>query len=75
MLKFFFSIAVLLALNSATVRADDEVLPTTAAGVQPALVGVEMPAAQLVAASGEAFDLEGALAAKPSVIIFYRGSW
>ena len=75
MVRFFPPIAVLLVLNLAAVRADDEVLPTTAAGVQPALVGAEMPASQLVASSGEVFDLERALATKPAVIIFYRGDW
>ena len=39
------------------------------------MVGASIPAAQLQTAEGESFDLGSAIAAKPAVLVFYRGGW
>ncbi len=74
MLRNLFCIAaLLLALSAVGARAER---PTSAAEVQPLLVGAKVPTvAGLVDVDGEAFDLQAALAKKPTVLVFYRGHW
>ncbi len=43
--------------------------------VRPLLIGSQVPAVELKTSSGESFDLQKALAGKPSLLIFYRGGW
>ena len=50
-------------------------LPTTATAIRPLLVGATVPPITLATVEGQAFDLSEALKQKPTVLIFYRGSW
>lgn len=54
--------------------APDKV-PTVATDVRPLLVGSALPKITLRDESGKAFDLNAAVAAKPAVLVFYRGGW
>jgi hypothetical protein len=50
-------------------------IPTSPDEIRPLLIGRQAPALTLTAADGSAFDLDAALHAKPTVLIFYRGGW
>jgi peroxiredoxin len=50
-------------------------VPSSADNVRPVLVGTRLPKIGLRDAAGKAFDLNAAIAAKPAVLIFYRGGW
>ena len=49
--------------------------PDKAEEVRPLLMGAAVPEISLRTAEGEAFDLNAAIAEKPTVLIFYRGGW
>lgn len=66
---------VAIALGGMSAGADEEALPGSAEGVRPVLVGTPAPAGVLKTGSGQAFDLGAAMAEKPTVLVFYRGSW
>lgn len=50
-------------------------VPTAAVNIQPLLVGASVPKLTLLTEEGIPFDLNTALAKKPTILIFYRGSW
>jgi len=50
-------------------------VPTAAAQIRPLLVGTSVPKLTLLTMAGIPFDLHPALAEKPTILIFYRGSW
>jgi peroxiredoxin len=50
-------------------------LPTAASAIRPLLIGATVPPITLTTVEGQAFNLNEALKQKPSVLIFYRGSW
>jgi len=50
-------------------------LPLGAENVTPLKVGVSAPSATVKTLEGADFDLGQAFAAKPTVLIFYRGGW
>ena len=41
----------------------------------PILIGATLPKLTLTKIDGNSFDLNAAIAAKPTVLIFYRGGW
>ena len=43
--------------------------------VRPALIGTQIPNANLRGVDGKAFDLKAAMAKAPTVLVFYRGGW
>ncbi len=43
--------------------------------ISPLLIGETIPTASLMDALGKKFDLNAAVAAKPTILIFYRGGW
>ncbi|EDM37991.1 hypothetical protein PBAL39_16239 [Pedobacter sp. BAL39] len=43
--------------------------------ISPLLIGETIPSATLKGANGESFDLNKEVAAKPTILIFYRGGW
>lgn len=49
--------------------------PQKAEDISPLLYGEKIPAATLQNAFGEEFDLNRAVAEKPTVLVFYRGGW
>lgn len=54
-------------------RAHD--VPTDANEINPVEVGTLVPDAAVKTAKGEAIQLRSLTAGKPSVLVFYRGSW
>ena len=50
-------------------------LPTSAEDICPILVGAMVPKLTLTTVEGSLFDLNAAIAEKPTVLIFYRGGW
>jgi len=50
-------------------------LPAKPEDISPLLIGEKVPAASLLNAKGEKVDLLALMAAKPTVLIFYRGGW
>ena len=69
-------IAAVLALNGATAEQEStSKLPASPREVCPLLVGEPVPEVGLETAAGEAIDLQTAIAARPTILIFYRGGW
>lgn len=54
--------------------AEATVFPS-AGEVQPLDVGTSAPGGILKTGSGAPFDLTAAIQARPTVLVFYRGSW
>ncbi len=50
-------------------------IPQQPEDISPLLNGESIPVATLKDASGKAFDLNKAVANKPTILIFYRGGW
>ena len=50
-------------------------VPTAAGKIRPLLVGATVPELSLLTRNGDPFDLNAALAEKPTILIFYRGNW
>lgn len=50
-------------------------LPATAEAVRPLEVGAAAPTAVLTSLDGTTVDLAAVFAAKPTILIFYRGGW
>lgn len=65
----FLAFAVLGRLATASI------LPTDPNAVQPLAVGATAPTAALPSIDGSVVDLAALIAAKPTVLIFYRGGW
>ena len=65
------ALSATLALAPATFAAP----ASTADAVTPALIGTQIPTAELRDVEGNAFDLKAAVAKAPTVLVFYRGGW
>ncbi len=50
-------------------------IPQKPEDISPLLYGEKIPAAILSDAAGKSFDLNKAISAKPSILVFYRGGW
>ncbi len=50
-------------------------VPLKAEDVSPLLSGENIPQVQLINDAGQSFDLNAAVASKPTILIFYRGGW
>ena len=50
-------------------------VPNSAQDICPILIGTMTPKLTLTTAKGSSFDLNVAIAEKPTVLIFYRGGW
>lgn len=73
--SFPLSFALLAATAAFVVSAPAAELAPSAEAVQPLAVGQPAPAFTLPDAAGKPFDLAAAFAARPTVLIFYRGGW
>lgn len=62
-----------LVFSSAYLQAGN--VPDDASGVCPIKVGQTLPELTLKNIDGGAFDLNKAVSSKPTILIFYRGSW
>ena len=72
--------AVALALSAVAAwgagkQEGAEPLPTSAQKVRPLLVGGQIPPVSLADAAGETVDLGDRMAARPTILVFYRGGW
>jgi peroxiredoxin len=65
----------LAALAALVAVASAAALAPSAEAVQPLAVGEAAPAFTLPDAAGKSFDLAAAFAARPTVLVFYRGGW
>lgn len=68
-------LAVLTCLAAPAIVEGKAALPSSPGQVRPLMVGAPLPAVQLKTAAGEDFDLGSALAAKPTILVLYRGGW
>ncbi len=50
-------------------------IPASADDICPVKIGAKLPALGLTTVDGKAFDIQAAVAKKPTVLIFYRGGW
>ena len=50
-------------------------VPLKSEDISPLLTGENIPQVKLPDAHGQPFDLSAAVAAKPTILIFYRGGW
>lgn len=50
-------------------------IPQQPEDISPLLIGESIPTIKLKDAKGMEFDLNGAVASKPTILIFYRGGW
>lgn len=69
------TLAVMTCLAAPAIVEGQAAFPSLPGQVRPLMVGAPMPAAQLKTAAGEDFDLGSAIAAKPTILVFYRGGW
>lgn len=61
--------------NPAKADKAESSVANSADKVKPLLVGASVPPLTLRTVDGEQFDLSEAIAAKPTVLVFYRGGW
>lgn len=61
--------------KAATPKVAERPVAERAENVWPLPVGATIPNMTLQTAEGKAFDLQAAIKAKPTVLIFYRGGW
>ena len=66
-------VGLLFAAFTGSAMADAH--PTSAAEIQPLLIGAQAPDVTLRDAGGEAVELPALLGEKPTILIFYRGGW
>lgn len=50
-------------------------VPVKPEDISPLLSGENIPQVKLINDAGESFDLNAAVASKPTILIFYRGGW
>ncbi len=50
-------------------------VPLLPEDISPLLTGENIPKVNLLNAAGQSFDLNAAVASKPTILIFYRGGW
>ncbi len=70
-----FVLLVLTAFPALNVIKADEGVPDFAEKVRPLKVGDAAPKVAPTTEEGKPFDLNAAIAKKPTVLIFYRGRW
>ena len=71
----FLSFAGCNNVNQKSKRPEIADIPQSANEVCPLLIGDSVPILTLKTAQGKAFDLNAAIAKKPTVLFFYRGGW
>ncbi len=73
--RHLVSICTALTFLVTAAVVEGQALPNSPGQVRPLMVGASVPAAQLKTAAGEDFDIGSAVAAKPTILVFYRGGW
>ncbi|MBN9296196.1 MAG: AhpC/TSA family protein [Filimonas sp.] len=69
------SLSYVHAQSNMPMMKDSTMVPAKPEDISPLLYGEHIPTAMLMDAKGVAFDLNKAVAAKPTILIFYRGGW
>lgn len=73
-LSLAFTVALLLTLGSMASAEPHKIAPAPDQ-ICPALIGSQLPPIALQGLDGQAFDLNRAIAEKPTVLIYFRGGW
>lgn len=75
--RSIFLLGVLMLLISGDVLADnnDTMVANSAEEICPLKIGEGVPQLTLRTIDNEEFDLNRAISQKPTILIFYRGSW
>jgi peroxiredoxin len=68
------SLSPILMNNADTIKMTVGV-PLKPEDISPLLVGESIPVLNLPSAAGKSFDLNKAVAEKPTILVFYRGGW
>jgi hypothetical protein len=65
------------SMETATMEASQisSTIPQKPEDISPLLNGEKIPMAMLTDAAGKSFDLNKAVAEKPTILIIYRGGW
>lgn len=71
-MRTFIAVCVLTLFAGFAAAAEPAAAQTD---VRPLLIGAEVPQLVLRTAEGGEFDLNGAIAEQPTILIFYRGGW
>lgn len=71
---FVMALAPLFGLGS-QVAAESPKVANAPDQICPILIGSSLPAITLQALDGKSFDLNQAIAKKPTVLIYFRGGW
>jgi peroxiredoxin len=69
------SILATAAITTSLMASDHRNVPDDATAIRPILVGQTLPSIELKAPDGSSFDLNAAVASKPTILIFFRGGW
>ena len=69
------TILALLFITFFSTTISAQTAPLKAEDISPLLIGEKLPAAQLLNSAGKTVELYSLLAAKPTVLVFYRGGW
>ncbi|MXV15803.1 peroxiredoxin-like family protein [Hufsiella ginkgonis] len=76
---FIFAFSSTTSLKAGILPADTIKMtagvPLKPQDISPLLIGESIPKLVLPKSSGEPFDLNLAVAAKPTILVFYRGGW
>lgn len=67
--------ALLLGGSLAAHAGEAGAVPTQAEDICPIKIGSRLPRLTVETMDGKSFDLNAAIARKPTVLIFYRGGW
>jgi len=78
--KYIILVLILITFSDpasllADVPGDSNNVADSTEAVCPLLIGEPLPSLTLTTIDGEPFDLNAAVAQKPTVLIFYRGGW
>lgn len=71
---FMFLVSLWHPVRKSHGQNSDQVA-NSAQEIHPLLIGFAVPRLTLTKLDGHSFDLNAAMAEKPTVLIFYRGGW
>lgn len=74
-MRWILALALVGALCAPVTAEPAAELPVAPTDVQPLLVGSRAPGGVWQDASGNDFDLQAALDARPTILVFYRAHW
>lgn len=71
----FATLLIMLFSFSSQAKADSQKVAKVPNEICPILIGSQVPAITLQTIDGKSFDLNRALAKKPTILIYFRGGW